>query len=79
MGSAAKTGCNREEKSVPPTLAKEVMEKTNKRSIRAPLKPRKKNLIQSSGAPKSELIKEPRRSTPNHISDEKKERAQQRL
>jgi len=75
MRSATKVGCSREEKRVLPNPAKEVMERTNRRRIRAPLKPKKKNLIQSSGAPRRALIKLPRRSTPNHTSEEKKERA----
>jgi len=79
IGSATKAGCKREEKRVPPNPAKEVTERTNKRSIRAPLKPKKKNLIQSSGAPRRPLIKLPRRIIPNHTSEEKKERAEQRL
>jgi hypothetical protein len=79
MGSATKAGCSREEKRVPPNPAKEIMERTNKRSIRAPLKPKKKNLIQSSGAPRRPLITLPRRSIPNNTSEEKKERAEQRL
>jgi len=79
MGSATKAGCKREEKMVPPNPAKEVTERTNRRRIRAPLKPKKKNLIQRSGAPRRALIKLPRRSTPNHTREEKKERAEQRL
>jgi hypothetical protein len=79
MESATKAGCKREEKMVPPNPAKEVTERTNRRSIRAPLKPKKKNLIQISGAPRSVLVKPPRRSTPNHTREEKKERAEQRL
>jgi len=79
MGSATKAGCKREEKRLPPNPAKEVTERTNRRRIRAPLKPKKKNLIQSSGAPRRPLIKAPRRSTPNHTREEKKERAEQRL
>jgi len=75
MGSATRAGCSREEKRVLPNPVKEVMERTNRRSIRAPLKPKKKNLIQSSGAPRRALIKPPRRSIPNHMSEEKKERA----
>jgi hypothetical protein len=78
-GSATKVGCSREEKRVLPNPAKEVMERTNRRRIRAPLKPKKKNLIQSSGAPRRALIKLPRISIPNHMSEEKKERAEQRL
>ena len=75
IGSATRAGCSREEKRVLPNPAKDVMERTNRRRIRAPLKPKKKNLIQSSGAPRRALIKLPRRSIPNHISEEKKERA----
>jgi len=79
MGSATKAGCKREEKRVPPNLAKEVTERTNRRRIRAPLKPKKKNRIQKVGAPRKPLINPPRSSTPNHIREEKKERAKQRL
>jgi hypothetical protein len=79
IGSTTKAGCSREEKRVPPNPAKEVMERTNRRRIRAPLKPRKKTLIQSSGAPRRALIKLPRISIPNNTSEEKKERAEQRL
>jgi len=78
-GSATKAGCKKEEKRVPPNPANDVTEKTSSRSIRAPLKPKKKNLIQSSGAPRRLLIKPPRRSTPNHMREENKERAEQRL
>jgi len=64
---------------VPAVPLKEVTERTNRRSIRDPLKPRKKNLIQSSGAPIRALIKLPRITIANHTRDEKKERAEMRL
>jgi hypothetical protein len=79
MGTATRAGCSREEKKVLPNPAKEVMERTKRRRIRAPLKPKKKNLIQSSGAPRRALIKLPRISIPKHMREEKKERAEQRL
>jgi hypothetical protein len=79
MGKAARAGCKREEKTVPTNPLNEVTEKTNIRSIRAPLKPKKKNLIQSSGAPRRELIKLPRMTIANQMREEKKERAEQRL
>jgi hypothetical protein len=79
MGIATRAGCSREEKRVPPNPAKDVIERTNKRSIRAPLNPKKKILIQSCGAPRRPLIKLPRRSIPNITREEKKDRAEQRL
>lgn len=57
----------------------EVTEKTSNLNITAPLKPKKKNLIQRSGDPRRPHIKPPIRSTPNQIREEKKERAEQRL
>jgi hypothetical protein len=77
--SRTRTGCRREEKRAPPDPANDVTEKTSSRSIRAPLKPKKKNRIQRSGAPRMALIKPPRRSTPNHMREEKRERAEHRL
>ena len=74
-----RTGCKREEKRVPPAPENDVTDRTSSRSIRDPLNPKKKNLIQMSGAPRRELIKPPRRSTPNHMREEKNERAEQRL
>jgi hypothetical protein len=78
-GIKIRTGCRSEEKRTSLVPAKEVTDRTSRRSIRAPLKPRKKNRIQRLGAPRRPLIKPPRSSTPNHISEEKKERAEQRL
>ena len=78
-GNAAKAGCKREENRVLPKSAKEVTERTSKRSIRAPLKPKKKNLIQRFGAPRKAPIKLPRMMIPNQTREEKKERAEQRL
>ena len=71
-------GCKSEEKKVAVILTNEVIEKTNNRNIKAPLILRKKNLIQRSGLPRNVLRKDPRISIPNNISDEKKERAEQR-
>ena len=45
--NVANRGCRRAEKIVPTNPANEVTEKTSRRSIRAPLNPRKKNLIQN--------------------------------
>ena len=73
------TGCRSEEKRAPPVPAKEVTDRTSSRRIRAPLKPKKKNLIQRAGAPRRPLINPPRSNTPNHTREEKKERAEQRL
>lgn len=78
-GTEAKTGCNSEENMVPPKPAKEVTERISKRRINAPLKPRKKKRNQSSGAPRSALIKPPKRSTPNQRMEEKKESPEHRL
>jgi hypothetical protein len=72
-------GCRSEEKRKPRIPAKEVTERTSSLSISAPLKPKKKNRIQKVGAPRKPLINPPRSSTPNHIREEKKERAKQRL
>ena len=74
-----KAGCRREEKNSLTKLAKDVVENTNKRSISAPKKPRKKNLIQRLGPSRKTLIILPRKMTPNHTRQEKKERAEQRL
>jgi hypothetical protein len=71
-------GCRSEEKRKPPVPAKEVTERTSSLSIIAPLKPKKKNRIQKVGAPRKPLINPPRSNTPNHIREEKKERAKQR-
>lgn len=60
-------------------FAKETIKRTNKRSIRAPPKPKKKNLIQSSGTPRKALSRLPTIITPNHTREEKKERAEERL
>jgi hypothetical protein len=79
MGRAARAGCRREEKTVPTNSLKDVTERTSKRRIRAPLKPRKKNLIQSSGVPRRALIRLPRIMIANQTREEKKERAEQRL
>ena len=79
IGSNTRIGCRNEENRVPPDPANEIIDKTNSRSIRVPLKPKKKNLIQRPGTPRSALSKPPRRSTPNQIMEEKKERAEQRL
>lgn len=74
-----RVGCKKEENNVPPNPVNDVTEKTSNRSMSAPLNPRKKNLIQSSGTARRPLIRPPRRSTPNHSREEKKERAEQRL
>jgi len=79
MGMVHKAGCKSDEKNLPPKSAKEVVENTNKRSISAPQKPKKKNLTQRFGFPRKALIKLPRKITPNHIRQEKRERAEQRL
>jgi hypothetical protein len=55
------------------------VENTNKRIINAPQKPRKKNLTQTFGLLKNELITLPRKTNPNNIKQEKRERAEQRL
>jgi hypothetical protein len=78
-GIRIRAGCKREEKRAFPNPAKEVTDKISSRSIRAPLNPRKKKRIQSSGTPKSVLIKPPAISTPSHMSEEKKESPEQRL
>jgi len=79
MGMVHKAGCKREEKNIVPKSAKDVVKNTNKRSISAPQKPKKKNLIQRFGFSRKTLIKLPRKITPNHIRQEKRERAEQRL
>jgi len=79
MGMMQKAGCKREEKNVLPKSANDVVENTNKRSISAPQKPKKKNLIQRFGVSRKTLIKLPRKITPNHIRQEKRERAEHRL
>ena len=79
MGMMHKTGCKREEKKILPKSAKDVVEKTNKRSISAPQKPKKKILTQRFGFSRRMLIKLPRKIIPNHIRQEKRERAEQRL
>jgi len=79
MGVVHKAGCKREEKNIPPKSAKDVVENTNKRSTSAPKKPKKKNLTQRFGFSRRALVKAPRKITPNHIRQEKRERAEQRL
>jgi len=79
MGMMHKAGCKREEKNILPKSAKDVVENTNKRSISAPEKPKKTNLTQRFGVSRKTLIKVPRKITPNHIRQEKRERAEQRL
>ena len=79
IGIKTRTGCRREENSVPANPAKDVTDKTSNRSMRAPLKPKKKNLIQRCGAPRRAVIKAPRRSTANQIREEKKDSPKQRL
>jgi hypothetical protein len=79
MRMVHKTGCRREEKNILLRPAKDVVENTNKRSINAPQKPKKKNLTQRFGFLRRTVIKLPRKMTPNHIRQEKKERAEQRL
>ena len=74
-----KTGCKREEKILFPKSAKDAVENTNKRSISAILKPRKKNLTQRFGLLRKPLVRLPRRITPNQIKQEKRERTEQRL
>ena len=71
-------GCKREENRADFIPTNEVIEKTSNRNIKAPLILRKKNLIQRFGAPRNILIKVPKISIANNISDEKKERAEQR-
>ena len=79
MGMVHKAGCKKEEKNILPRSAKDVAENTNKRSISAPQKPKKKNLTQRFGFSRKTLIKLPRKTTPNQIKQEKRERAEQRL
>jgi len=79
MGMVHKAGCKREEKNILPGSTKDVVENTNKRSVSAPQKPKKKNLTQRFGFSRRVLIKLPRKVTPNHIRQEKRERAEQRL
>lgn len=78
-GINTRIGCSREEKITPPNFAKDVTDKTSSLSIKAPLKPKKKNLIQRLGDPRIAIINPPRRSTPNHINEEKNDKAEQRL
>ena len=74
-----KAGCRKEQNKVPLNPENEVTEKTSNLSISAPLKPKKKNLIQRSGEPRRLHNTLPKRSTPNQMREEKKERAEQRL
>lgn len=74
-----KAGCKREEKVLFPTSAKDVVENTNKRSISAPLKPRKKNLTQRLGFLRKANVRLPKKIQPNQIRQEKRERTEQRL
>ena len=79
MGMVHTAGCKREEKNILHKPVKDVVENTNNRSISAPQKPKKKNLTQRFGLSRKALIKLPRKVTPNHIRQEKRERAEQRL
>jgi hypothetical protein len=72
-------GCRREEKNVFPNPTKDMTDKTSSLSKKAPLKPKKKNLIHRSGALRIATIKAPIRRTPNHINEEKNDKAEQRL
>ena len=75
IGSKIRTGCKREEKNAFLYLEYDIIDRTKSRSMRAPLNPRKKNLIQIFGEARSRLRKLPRRSTPNHKREEKKDSA----
>lgn len=79
MGIVHKMGCKREEKNVLPKSANDVVENTNKRSVSATQKPKKKDLTQRFEFSRKTLIKLPRKTIPNHIRLEKRERAEQRL
>jgi hypothetical protein len=79
IGMVHKAGCRREEKNVLPKSAKDVVENTSKRSISAPQRPKKKNLIQRFGFSRKALNMLPTRIIPNHMRHEKRERAEHRL
>jgi hypothetical protein len=78
-GRVHNVGCKREEKIVLPKSENDVVENTSKRSNDAPKKPKRKNFIQRFGFSRMTLAKLPRKITPNHVRQEKRERAEQRL
>ena len=78
IGRVHKVGCKIEELKILPKSARDVVENTNKRSVSAPLKPKKKKFIQIFGFFKMVFIILPRKIITNHKRQEKKDKAKQR-
>jgi len=79
MEVAESAGCKIEETNTPSRSENDVVEKTRKRRMRAKEKPRRKSLAQTKEFPRKKLVKPPTKIKPNHIRQEKRERAEQRL
>jgi len=79
MGMTHSTGCRIDETKTPLRSANEVVEKTNKRRMRATEKPKRKSLTQTTGFPRRTLMRLPRKMKPNHARQEKRDRVEQRL
>ncbi len=72
-------GCKKEERKTCLRLANDIVENTSKRSIRTAEKPRRKSLTQIVLFSIKILTRLPRKMKPNHVRQEKRERAEQRL
>ncbi len=79
MGMMHSAGCRMDEMKTPLRSANDVVEKTNKRRMRATEKPKRKSLTQTLGFLRKTLTRLPRKMKPNHVRQEKRERAEQRL
>jgi len=78
-GTMHNTGCKRDETKTLLKLANDVVENTNKRSISAAGKPKRRSLTQTSELSRAALMRLPSKMKPNHVRQEKRERPEQRL
>lgn len=79
MGMVHSAGWRIDEMKISLRFAKDVVEKTSKRRMRATEKPKRKSLTQTMVFSRKTLMRLPRKMKPNHIRQEKRERAEQRL
>jgi len=78
-GMVHNTGCKIEERKTALRFANDVVENTNKRRRNTKEKPRRKGLTQITGFSRKTLMRLPRKMRANHVREEKRESAEQRL
>jgi len=78
-GIVHNAGCKIEQRKTTSRPANDVVENTNKRRINTKEKPKRKSLTQITGFSRKTLIRLPRKIMANHVRQEKRESAEQRL